>query len=495
MIRFVLASLLAMPFMIQAQTTPPTCAASNLTGTYYLTMTGRNLNASTALSASYQAVGTATFDGKSNVSFTLTANTNILQGTTQALSGTYTLAASCIGTLSLTTGDTANFTLIAWNSGKNFDIVGQDATYVLTGTGGQQPPACTTSLLSGAYVFSGNGFSLSSTNVGGTNISGVNSVSGLLQFDGRGDVTGNWTIATNGTSSPDTVSGKYTINSCQATATVTDPAGTSWTLTLTMTSTDGANFTVDGGAPLMQFSAAAHSTFTNPGLAVANSASSVGGGTPPGSIFALYGQNLAPSSASATKVPLPTTLGSGGTTVTVHGQQVPLFFVSQGQINAQMPWETPPGLVDVVVTNASGMSNTAAVTVPATAVPGVFPQYPGNQAVVADINNNLITAINPAHVGDIVVAYFTGGGPVTPAGPVVTGAFSPNGISPVTATSYSVAVAGVPATTVNYVGLTGSLVGVYQANFVVPKVATGTRDLVITIAGKASVVTTMSVAQ
>ena len=489
MIRLALASILAVPFLMQAQT-PPSCAASNLTGTYYLTLTGRNLNSSTALSASYQAVGTATFDGVANVSFALTANTNLLQGTTQALTGTYTLATSCVGTLSLTVGDTANFTLIAWNSGKNFDIVGQDATYVLTGTGGQQPPSCTTSLLSGAYVFSGNGYTVASGNGGGTNIAGVNSISGLLQFDGRGDVTGNWSVATNGANTPDTVSGKYTVNACQATATVADPAGTSWTLTLTMTSTDGANFTVDGAAPLMEFSAAGHSTFTNPGLAVANSASSVGGGTPPGSLFALYGQSLAPTSSSATKVPLPTILS--GTTVTVHGQQAPLFFVSQGQINAQMPWETPPGLVDVVVTNASGMSNTAAVTVPATAVPGVFPQYPGNQAVVANKDNTLNTPINQTHVGDIVVAYFTGGGPVTPAGPLVTGAFSPNGVSPVTATS-SVTVAGVQAT-VNYVGLTGSLVGVYQANFVVPKVGAGDRNLVITVAGKASVVTTISVA-
>jgi uncharacterized protein (TIGR03437 family) len=82
---------------------------------------------------------------------------------------------------------------------------------------------------------------------------------------------------------------------------------------------------------------------------------------------------------------------------------------------------------------------------------------------------------------------------VTPAGPLVTGAFSPNGISSVTATSYSVTVAGVQAT-VNYVGLTGSLVGVCQANFVVPKVGAGDRNLVITIGGKASVATTVTIA-
>ncbi len=486
MIRFLLVSLLALPLLAQKQTAP-SCTLSSLSGTYYLTQTGRNVNASTALTASYQATGTAVFDGMGNVSFALTANTNNQAGLTQALAGTYTMANNCVGTLSITTGDSANYTLITWNQGQTFSITGQDTAYILTGSGGQLPPACITSLLSGSYLFNGNGFA---ETFGA--ITGVNSISGLLQFDGRGTISGNWTVTTAGSGTPDTVSGHYSIgSSCQGSATLTDTNGTSWTLTFTMTSTNGADFTVDGSSVLLQFSASAHSAFTNPGLAVANSASGVGAGTPAGSIFALYGEALAPSQASATKVPLPDMLASTG--VTVNGESAPLFFVSQTQINAQMPWDIPPGLASVVVTNPSGTSNTVAVTVPATAVPGVFPQYPGNQAVVANPDYSLNTPAAPAKVGDIVVAYFTGGGPVTPAGPLVTGAYSPNGVSPVPASADAmVTVAGVQAT-VNYVGLTGSLVGVYQANFVVPKVSAGDRDLVITINGKASTVTTISI--
>jgi uncharacterized protein (TIGR03437 family) len=82
------------------------------------------------------------------------------------------------------------------------------------------------------------------------------------------------------------------------------------------------------------------------------------------------------------------------------------------------------------------------------------------------------------------VAYFTGGGPVNAAGALVTGAPSPSGLSPVTG-SYTVKVSGVDAM-VNYIGLTPGSIGLYQANFVVPKVAAGDHQLVVTISGQNS---------
>lgn len=489
--RVALISLLALPLIAQTQTPAPSCSTATMSGTYYLTLTGRNLNSSMALSASYQAVGTASFDGMGNVSFALTSSTNVLQGVTQALSGTYTLPSNCAGTVTIATGDSATYTLIAWNQGKNFTITGYDATYALSGTGGLQPPVCATSLLSGTYVFSGNGYTVSPGSGMGSAIASVFSISGLLTFDGRGSITGNWTTNTNGSSTPDSISGTYSLNSsCAGTATVADSSSTSWTLTFTMTATDGANFTVDGANQLMQFSAAGHSTFTNPGLAVVSSASGANGATPAGSLFSIYGNDLAPSNASAPKVPLPDILAT--TSVTVNNEQAPLFFVSDQQINAQMPWDIQPGLANVVVTNVGGMTNTVGVTVPATGTPGVFTQLPTIQAILANKDNSLNTPSNPAHVGDIVVAYFTGGGPVNPAGPLVTGDYSPLGISRITAATSSVTVAGVQAQ-VNYIGLTGMLVGVYQANFVIPKVSAGNRNLVDTIDGKASTVTTISV--
>jgi uncharacterized protein (TIGR03437 family) len=49
----------------------------------------------------------------------------------------------------------------------------------------------------------------------------------------------------------------------------------------------------------------------------------------------------------------------------------------------------------------------------------------------------------------------------------------------------TVKVSGVDAT-VNYVGLTPGSIGLYQANFVVPKVAAGDHPLVIAIGGQDS---------
>jgi uncharacterized protein (TIGR03437 family) len=474
----------------RAQADPTACSNATLTGSYSLVLTGRNVNNSTALSSVYQSVGSATFDELGNVTFLLRANTNLLQGVGQTLTGTYTLSANCTGTLDITVGDSASYRLTVWNQGKNLSITGQNANYLLTGTGGPQPPSCVTSLLSGTYAISGNGESLSSTS-----ISGVNSISGLLEFDGRGGISGNWSISTNQAANAATISGAYSINAaCQATATVTDSAGAQWALNFTMTSVDGAGFTVDGADGPALFSAAGHSTFTNPGLAVANAASGVSAGTPAGSIFALYGLNLAPSLAPATKVPLPPSLLS--TSVTVNGETAPLFYVSQTQINAQMPWDIQSGVANVVVNTAGGMSNTVAVTVPATAVPGIFVQFPANQAVAVEYpEQTLNTAIAPAHVGDVIVAYFTGGGPVFPSGPLVTGGYSPLGQSPVVSFGETtVTVAGVQAT-VNYIGLTGMLVGIYQANFVVPNVAVGNRNVVITINGKASAATILTIAK
>jgi uncharacterized protein (TIGR03437 family) len=467
------------------------CSVATLTGVHSLVLTGRNLTSAGVLTGNFQGTGSATFDGGGNLVFSLSTNTGASLNVPQTLSGTYTLESNCLGNVSISSGDTASFTLIAYNLGEDFTITGGDATYALTGSGDQQPVSCVANAVSGTYAFSGTGTS-SSFGVGASSISGISSISGVLQLDGRGDVSGSWTVATNGAATPDTVTGQYSVTgACLGTATVTDPLGSSWTLNFTLTSADGANFSVDIANLTTEFSANGHSTFTYPGLAVVNAASSVASGTPPGSIFALYGSGLATGSAQAAKLPLPTTLLT--TAVTVNGEAAPLFYAGASQINAQMPLDIQPGVAAVVVTNGSSTSNTVAVTVPATAVPGIAVQYPTNQGVVVNQDHSVNTPAAPAHVGDTVVAYFTGGGPVQAAGPLVTGSASPNGLSPVIET-VKVTVGGQTATVVNYTGLTPTLVGVYQVNFVIPQVGAGDRNLVLAIGGTASAATTISIA-
>ncbi len=467
-----------------AQTTPPVCSLSTLSGTYSLVLTGRDVNSAAALSRTTQGLGSAVFDGAGKVTFNLTTNTNISQGVAQTFSGAYNLGANCVGAVNLTVGDAASFILIAYNLGRNFTVTGEDGTYALTGSGGQQPSVCAASTLSGAYAFSGNGFVLALGSV-----SGVNSISGLLQFDGSGGMNGSWTVAVNGGSTSDSVAGQYSVTSaCLGSGTVKDSSGTAYTLSFTVTSADAANFGVDIANPAAQFSANGHSTFTNPGLAVVSAASGLAG-TPPGSDFSVYGSGLAAASAQPNNVPLPTTVLT--TTVTVNGEAVPLFYVSSGQVNAQMPLDIQPGLATVVVKNGSVTSNAAAVMVPATAAPGIF-LYGNNRAVVQNKDFSLNSATAPAHVGDVAIGYLTGGGPVQAGGPLVTGQPSPNGLSPVTE-KYTVTVAGQPAT-VNYLGLAPTLIGVYQLNFVIPSVAAGDRQLVVNIGGTASNAALISVA-
>jgi uncharacterized protein (TIGR03437 family) len=69
--------------------------------------------------------------------------------------------------------------------------------------------------------------------------------------------------------------------------------------------------------------------------------------------------------------------------VTVNGEAAPLFYVSPTQINAQMPLDIQPGMATVVITTGMSSSNSVAVCVPATAAPGIFGQFPTNQAVVS----------------------------------------------------------------------------------------------------------------
>jgi uncharacterized protein (TIGR03437 family) len=478
----------------RTETTTAPCSVATLSGHYSLVLTGRNLTAFGVLAGTFQGIGSATFDGAGNVTFTLATNNSQMLNVPETLPGAYTVGSNCTGTLNTSSGDVASFTLIAYNAGKNFTITGGDSTYALSGGGAVQPVSCGTSAVSGTYAFSGSG-NTGSVGMGSGSISLVSSISGLLQFDGRGDISGSWTVATNGTATPDTVSGQYSVAApCLGTATVADPSGASWTLHFTATSADGSNIGVDIANATGEFSATGHSSFTYPGLAVVNASSSAAGGTPPGSIFAIYGSGLATASAQPAKLPLPTTLLT--TSVTVNSEAAPLFYVGDGQINAQMPWDIQPGVVSVVVKNGSFTSNTVAVTVPATAVPGIAVQYPTNQAVVVNQDFSENTPASPAHVGDTVVAYFTGGGPVTAAGPLVTGSASPNGLSWVVggAQSVQVMVGGQVATAVNYAGLTPTLVGCYQVNFVIPQVAAGSRNLILTIDGTASVVTTISIA-
>ncbi len=185
-----------------------------------------------------------------------------------------------------------------------------------------------------------------------------------------------------------------------------------------------------------------------------------------GSIISIFGINLAPFPASADRVPLPTDLAS--TSVRINGTLAPLFFVSSGQINAQLPFETASGQATAVVINPSGSSSGETFNV-ANAAIGLF-QYPNtNRAIVQNQDFSLNSADNPAARGTVIVAYLTGQGAVNPGVP--TGQAAP--LDPLSRSTgrpgASIGTgAGRVAANVAFLGLTPGFVGLAQANIEIP---------------------------
>lgn len=193
----------------------------------------------------------------------------------------------------------------------------------------------------------------------------------------------------------------------------------------------------------------------------------------PGSVITIYGTKLAGASAGALSVPLPLSLG--GTTVVVNGTLLaPLFYVSPGQVNAQLPFETPPGTATVSVNGSAPVSFPVAAT-----APGIF-VYGSNRAVVINPDLSVNSPEHPAAGNTVVTVYMTGQGAVDPLVP--TGTSAPGNplalpVAPVTAT-----IGGHPAE-VKFAGLTPGGVALFQVNLLIPQSVTGDLPLVVSVGG------------
>ena len=214
--------------------------------------------------------------------------------------------------------------------------------------------------------------------------------------------------------------------------------------------------------------------------AVVNSASFAPGvAVAPGSIISIFGQRLAEGEYSATVIPLPTKLG--GTSVEINGLAAPLFYVSPGQINAQLPFEVQADPAVVVVRVGSTSSASLSFPIAATG-PGIF-LWGGNRGVVQNQDLELNTPIRAARPDEVVTAYLTGQGKLD--WPVVTGtAAASDPLSRPTAKAW--AFIGGRDAELTFLGLTPGLVGLLQANLRIPKVPTGEHTVSIHIGSATS---------
>jgi uncharacterized protein (TIGR03437 family) len=140
---------------------------------------------------------------------------------------------------------------------------------------------------------------------------------------------------------------------------------------------------------------------------VVNSGSYTAQGVAPGSIVSVFGTNLAASTATAGAIPLPTAL-SDVTSVTFNNIPAGLYFVSQNQINAQLPFDVLPsgsGTVSIVVTRSVGTSAQQNVTV-TPASPGIFTTTANGlgQAFAYDNTSGAIAAPTGTVVGSFTTA-------------------------------------------------------------------------------------------
>jgi len=206
----------------------------------------------------------------------------------------------------------------------------------------------------------------------------------------------------------------------------------------------------------------------------------IGGGVAPGEIVSIFGQNMGPAEGVTTVFDangkLPTS--AAGVTVFFGEWRAPLFFVSDRQINVQVPFEVA-GLeqVEVRVEIEGVVSNVASVAV-VESRPGVF-QAALNQ------DNRVNSEQRPAGRGSVVQLFVTGQGLVDPA--IMTG--QPARLAPpfpAPALPVSVTIGGEPAR-VLFRGLAPGFVGVLQINArLSTRVGSGPAEVVVTIGERVS---------
>jgi uncharacterized protein (TIGR03437 family) len=207
-------------------------------------------------------------------------------------------------------------------------------------------------------------------------------------------------------------------------------------------------------------------------------------GVAPGSIVSLFGANLGASTAVAPAGSVPQSLG--GVTVIAGQQFMPLFFVSPGQINFQIPGGIELGPQALTV-SAQGQPNIQATFQVVRNAPGLFQQTIDGAAfgLVYHADGSAVTQSAPAQIGETITLYGTGFGPTNP--PRVEGFALPSSpvygiVDPVNVTAGSVT-----APAVSSYALAGSI-GVDAVQFVItdPAVSGTNASVIVTVNGQDS---------
>jgi uncharacterized protein (TIGR03437 family) len=211
--------------------------------------------------------------------------------------------------------------------------------------------------------------------------------------------------------------------------------------------------------------------------AVVNGASFAQGAIAPGTIVSIFGNGLARNTMVASSLPLPNSLD--GTSISIGGQALPLFFVSANQINAQMPFQVASGPAQLMVQDSSGATTFRTVTI-AAGSPAIFTTTSDGKgeaiAVHADFTPVRRAVLEYALTGETIILFCSGLGLVENFN--TAGVAGPSSPLANTIIRPTIAMGGRPAQ-VTFSGLAPGFVGLYQINVVVPPGVGG--DVVTTV--------------
>jgi uncharacterized protein (TIGR03437 family) len=169
-------------------------------------------------------------------------------------------------------------------------------------------------------------------------------------------------------------------------------------------------------------------------------------------------------------VPLPTTFQS--TQLVIGGHLAPLYYVSDSQLNVQIPYElsAQQQVSAVGVVNGQLTLPVSVGLVPIT--PGIAALADGTLIAQHSADYSLVTSSSPAHAGETLIMYLVGMGQTNPK--VSSGAASPGAnpgeVAATVTVQPTVMVDGQKAN-VPFAGLTPGGVGLYQIDFTVPSTA------------------------
>jgi uncharacterized protein (TIGR03437 family) len=343
--------------------------------------------------------------------------------------------------------------------------------------------------LTGAYSNISTTFTLNANVV----LTGIQKVSGDTQTAPAGQAFGQpLVVQVNGSTGQPVanfpvsfaITGPGTLSAASAT---TDSSGRAQ-VTVTAGSTAGAvTVTASAGS----YSASYSLTVIPPGPSLTasgfvNGADFQVGSISPCSVATIIGPGIAPNLQGVVVPgtifgPLPYLLAN--VKVSFGGSQAPIYNVAnmngQQQVTVEVPCDVTPGAVPVTV-NVSGGSATLNVTV-IPASPGVFltTMSDGNQRVVAiRPDGSFVSLENPARRGEIVRAYVTGLGPVSPF--VGTNSIAVPGTD---SNVLGQVIVGVNNAGTRLVGarMAPGLIGVYEVTFQVPSDAPTGNDVIFSV--------------